>query len=394
MLRTLLFSTLYPSSSRPGHGIFVETRLRHLLATGQVSTQVLAPVPWFPFCSLRSGQYALIASTPLQEIRYSIHINHPRYFLIPKFGMSLAPFLMAASLRSVFDRMMAGRFPPDLIDAHYFYPDGVAAVLLAHRYHKPVVITARGTDLNYIPRYTIPRWMIRFASNEAAAIIAVCKALKDVLIELHVPEKKITVLRNGVDLLMFRPPHNRDEIRAKLSLDRTTLLSVGYLIPRKGHDLIIEALKELPECFLLIAGSGPMGKNLRNKAKSIGVENRVRFLGQVPHENLADIYGAADIFVLASDREGWPNVLLESMACGTPVLATKAWGTPEVVASAEAGILIDNRDAKSIADAVRRLLSTQPDRKLIRKYAENFSWDATNEGQLGIFRQITELGSA
>jgi teichuronic acid biosynthesis glycosyltransferase TuaC len=394
VIRSLLFSTLYPNAVHPAHGIFVETRLRGLMATGQVSARALAPVPWFPSRNQWFGEYAKLASVPLCELRHGIHIDHPRYLTIPKVGMNIAPFLMAASLKPHFDRIMASHDSPHLIDAHYFYPDGVAAVLLGRHYGKPVVVTGRGTDLHCIPKYTIPRLMIRFAANKSSAIITVCQALKETLIGLQIPEKKIVVLKNGVDLSLFRPLEDRDCMRKKLGLTGTTLISVGRLIALKGHHLIIEALKELPDCDLLIAGSGPEDKKLRKIAKKMEVEKRVRFLGPVPHDNLANLYGAADMLVLASDREGWANVLLESMACGTPVVATRVWGTSEVVTSSNAGILIDNREARSIADGVRRLLSAQPDRDLTRKHAEGFSWDATTEGQLRIFRQVTGLAAS
>jgi glycosyltransferase involved in cell wall biosynthesis len=275
----------------------------------------------------------------------------------------------------------------DHIDAHYFYPDGVAAALLGKALGKPVVITPRGTDVNLIPAYALPRRMIRWAAESAAHLIAVSRALKEALVALGIPEEKITVLRNGVDLAMFRPL-DRISIRAKLGLEGPVLLSVGHLIERKGHDLVIRALLSLPQHKLLICGTGPERAALGGLAKDIGVENRVRFLGQIAHDRLAEIYGAADALVLASNREGWPNVLLEAMACGTPVIASNIWGNPEIVARREAGILMRERSAAGVAEAVRELFSDLPAREATRAYAEGFSWDETTRGQIKIFRSI------
>lgn len=389
-MRLLTFSTLYPDAARPRHGIFVENRLRQLLADGDVSSKVIAPVPWFPFTQERFGEYAVYAQVPHQEIRHGISVFHPRYPLIPKIGMTLTPFLLAMAAKPALKRMIKQGDDFDLIDAHYFYPDGVAAVMLGRALQKPVVITARGTDLNLIPQYPLPRYMIQWAASKAAGMITVCQALKDVLLELGVPDERVTVLRNGVDLQMFQPPSARGQLQRDLGLAGKTILSVGHLIERKGHDLVIKALARLPDVTLLIAGDGLEESNLRTLAQNLGVSERVIFLGAVSHAELRDYYAAVDILVLASSREGWANVLLESMACGTPVVATRVWGTPEVVAVPEAGLLVEERTPQAIAQAVEQLFLAYPDRAATRLYAEGFSWDDTTQGQKEIFSQILQ----
>lgn len=380
------FSTLYPNSVQPHHGVFVENRLRHLVSTGAVNARVVAPVPWFPFSAPIFGRYAVFAKVVPRESRAGLAIEHPKYVLLPKIGMNLAPASLAAAALPILKRLQRER-DFDLIDAHYFFPDGVAAIRLGRRLKKPVVITARGTDVNLIPQFPGPRRMIVRAAQEAAGIVAVSQALKDAIVAFGVSPEKVTVLRNGVDLVLFHP-HARDEARAKLGLAGTVLLSVGHLIERKGHDLVIGALPSLPGYSLLIAGEGPERARLERLAGQLNVSDRVRFLGDVPHGELHRIYAAADALVLASSREGWPNVLLESMACGTPVAASNIWGNPEVVSRPEAGVLMGERTATGVAEAVNRLFSSLPDRQATRRYAEGFSWDATSEGQLRLFRKI------
>jgi glycosyltransferase involved in cell wall biosynthesis len=390
MIKTLLFSTLYPSSARPIHGIFVETRLRELLKSGEVETQVVAPVPWFPFSGERWGEYGRFAATPRFEQRNGVDVHHPRYFLPPKIGMNIAPHTLARGALPTIRTLMRDGFDFDLIDAHYYYPDGVAAGFLAKWLGKPFVVTARGTDLSQIPQFAYPRRLILDTAARASASIGVCAALMDSLAELGADRQRLHVMRNGVDLERFQPV-DRFEARRHLGLpvDRRILLSVGLLIERKGHHIAIEALKQLPEDILLvIAGSGPERERLQNLARECGVAARVRFAGQVPNDQLKWWYSAADALVLCSSREGWANVLLEAMACGTPAIATDIWGTPEVIQRREAGRLMAARTPQALVDACRNLFDDYPARAAVRQYAEGFGWDATTAAQLKLFRDI------
>jgi len=195
------------------------------------------------------------------------------------------------------------------------------------------------------------------------------------------------VLRNGVDLEMFHVK-DRDALRSQFGVSGLVLASVGLLIERKGHHLLIEALKQVPDATLLLAGSGPDRQMLEDLAARLGVLDRVRFLGNVDQKNLCDIYNCADISILASSREGWANVLLESMACGTPVLGSAVWGTPEVIASPDAGLLLKSRDAQGIVSGINQLRRAMPDRAATRRYGERFDWQSTTDGQVAIFRSV------
>jgi teichuronic acid biosynthesis glycosyltransferase TuaC len=392
-MKILTFSTLFPNAEKPGHGIFVETRLRHLAASGQVEARVVAPVPWFPLKHPRFGTYSAYARAPGSEVRSGIPVLHPRYPVLPKIGMNVAPRLLANAVRPVLARMIADGFDFDLIDAHYFYPDGVAAAMLGQYFNKPVVITARGSDITLFPSYPKPREQIEWAAGRADAIITVCDALRDEVLRMGVEPSKVVSLRNGVDLQLFRPVE-REAVRARLGVAGFTLLAVGHLVPVKAQALAVAALARLPEVQLLLAGNGPDRAMLEQLAQDQGVAQRVRFLGALPQAALRDYYGAADALVLPSEREGWANVLLESMACGTPVIASRVWGTPEVVAAPEAGLLLEERSAAGVADAVHALRANYPDRAATRRYAERFSWDDTTAGQLALFRRVLEKREA
>lgn len=385
-LSILTATTLFPNAVQRAHGVFVETRLRHLVASGEVTAHVLAPIPWLPPL-VRYGAYGALQSVPSQVERNGLVVEHPRYLVVPKFGMTLTPRTLYRAMRKRLVALLKAGHRFDLVDAHYFYPDGVAAVRLAREFNLPVTVTARGTDLSLIPQFPGPRKMILEAAANASAMITVCQALKDTLVEMGVAPDRVTVLRNGVDLELFRLV-DRQAARKALGLTRRTLASVGLLIDRKGHHHIIRALKQLPETDLLIAGDGPDRRALERLAQEEGVSDRVRFLGSVDQNRLREIYNAVDALVLASSREGWANVLLEAMACGTPVVASAVWGTPEVVARPEAGVLMPSLDPQGVAAGVTSLFAAYPDHAATRRYAEGFNWDATTQGQLTLFRAI------
>jgi teichuronic acid biosynthesis glycosyltransferase TuaC len=253
-------------------------------------------------------------------------------------------------------------------------------------------VTARGTDLNLIPEYALPRRMMQWAASRASASIGVCSALVDVLRGWNIPQDNLYVMRNGVDLVRFRPVA-QNTARAELGLTgNPLLLSVGYLVERKGHHIVIEALATLlpthPGARLIIIGEGEQRSNLQALCQHLGVSDRVTFTGSLPNADLFKWYSAADVMILASSREGWANVLLESMACGTPVVAARIWGTPEVVSEQVAGRLVDQRTGIAFAEVITSLLSSYPDRSKVRAYAEKFSWQSTTEAQLALFDQI------
>jgi len=301
--------------------------------------------------------------------------------------MSTTPYFLYRAMRRAIGAILASGQPIDLIDSHYFYPDGVAAAWAARDFGLPIVITARGTDLNLIPQYTLPRQMIKATAASADGLITVCAALKDTLVELGVSPSKVTVLRNGVDLDFFRPMP-REEARRQFGLTRRTLGSVGHLIDRKGHHHVIAALPHMRDTDLIIAGEGEKLSALKGLAARLGVADRVRFIGAVNQETLRTLYSAVDALVLASSREGWANVLLEAMACGTPVIASAVWGTPEVVASPDAGVLMPSLDAQGVVRGTEWLFERLPSRSATRAYAEQFDWEPTTTGQLNLFRDI------
>lgn len=193
-MKILTYTTLFPNNVHPQHGIFVENRLRQIVETGEVSAQVIAPVPWFPFKQEIFGHYGSLARIERLEERFDLSIQHPRFLTIPKVGMHLAPeLLFRATVNRVKRSVEETRAV--LIDAHYFYPDGVAAAKIGGALGLPVVISARGSDINLIAQYEGPRTRIVEAARDCAVIIAVSQALKERMIDIGIDADRIHVLR-------------------------------------------------------------------------------------------------------------------------------------------------------------------------------------------------------
>lgn len=394
-LRVLLFSSLYPNAVQPTFGVFVETRLRELMRRHPVEARVVAPVPWFPSTHPRFGRYARQAAVPRQELRHGVPVLHPRYPLLPKIGLSTAPLALALACIGPLRRLQREGFDFDVIDAHFYHPDGAAAALLGRWFQRPVAATARGSDINLNGSFALPAATIGWTGRQIGASIGVSRALVDAMQRLGVPADRLHVLRNGVDTDRFAPRDPAD-CRQRLGLGPgPVLLAVANLVELKGHALMIDAMPQVllqhPQATLVCVGEGEERPALQAQVAARGLQDRVVFAGARPNEQLADWYSAADVLLLASSREGWPNVLLEAMACGTPVIATRVGGTPEIVTDPAVGTLLPTRDAGAIARSVLDRLAAPADRAAVRRYAQGFGWAATSEAQ---YRLLCQLAGA
>jgi glycosyltransferase involved in cell wall biosynthesis len=385
-MRVLTFTSLYPSSERPRHGIFVEARLSAMQRVCQTEVHVVAPVPAFAF---RWAGRSLMDRELHEETRLGNRVMHPRYWSPPGVAMYVQPWTMAAAgLRSIRQLESEG-VSFDVIDAHYLYPDGVAAAMISRRLGRPLVLTARGSDVNRLAEFAWPRRLIGFATREAAAVVTVSEALSVRLRALGVPGDKLVVIPNGVDLTRFAL-QDRTAARRKFSLpDGPLVMSCGNLVPEKGHDLALDALAALPDVHLIVVGAGRERDALARRATANGVAKRVRFLGEFAQSELAGLYAAVDVVVLASSREGMPNVLLEAMACGTPVVASAVGGVPEIVTDPVAGRLVHERTASGFARALRELLDAPRDPARTRRFAERFDWGSSARAHHAVLRQAS-----
>ena len=385
-MRVLVYTSLFPNSVQPILGSFILERIQYLKNSANVS--VVAPVPFFPRVNIHSRWYEY-ARIPKREQIAGFQLDHPRFIVVPKVAMSVhAVSMFAGSLRRVFQRSKEHHF--DLIDAHYVYPDGLAAVMLGKWLGIPVVVSARGSDINLFSTFRTIRPLIARVLHRADAVIAVSQGLKDRMVQLGCPAGKIVVIGNGVDAKQFRPaPQAEMRARLNLPLGAPIVVSVGNLKEGKGFHVLIDAIARLrqrrSDIRLVIVGEGPYRAQLEKQIENGGLGKSVYLAGAQPHESLAEWYNAADIFCLASSSEGCPNVVLEAMACGLPVVTTAAGA--ELVTSSSLGILTD-RTGIAFEAAIDEALRRTWDRDLIVDHARNRTWGDVASRVMDVFSGV------
>jgi glycosyltransferase involved in cell wall biosynthesis len=239
-----------------------------------------------------------------------------------------------------------------------------------------------------------PRRHIMWAARQAREIVTVSSALSDRLVSLGVNADKISVVRNGVDMDTFAPV-DRNESRMRLGVESGPLIaSIGNLVSEKGHEIVIDALGEMPGLQLVIVGDGPDRRLLESRIANRGLSERAKVLPARSQAELKWVYGAADAIVIASSREGLPNVLLEAIACGTPVVAARVGGIPEVVTEPVAGRLVDERTPNAFAGAIREVLTAPPSRGATRQFAARFDWATSARGHLAALERAIGKGAS
>jgi teichuronic acid biosynthesis glycosyltransferase TuaC len=402
-LRILTFTELFPNSFDPNYGIFIYQRSVHLAKRPGIEVIVVAPVPYFPRW-WKTSRWRKSSDLPSEERIGGLEVHHPRYFLLPKIWMPFHALTMFLGCRKRVAELNK-RASIDCIDAHFVYPDGLAAILLGKALRVPVCVSARGTDINVYPSFRLIQPMIRWTLSRASALIAVSAALKKGIVALGAKSEKIHLIPNGVDPERFTPV-GREQARRKLGLplDGPIVVSVGALIPSKGHSRLIRAFAQIapqhPTLQLYVLGEGPLHSDLETLVRQLGLQDSVHLLGKQPNNELPQWFCAAEASCLISEREGWPNVVTESLACGTPVVATRAGGIPEIVQSSDLGILVDN-SIESVASGIELALTRKWDRRKISRQAGARTWDtvaaeveAVLEAQIQARKQLASSESA
>jgi glycosyltransferase involved in cell wall biosynthesis len=370
MLRVLTLSTLFPDRSRPNFGVFVKRQTRALAVLPDTRVMVVAPLglPPAPLARLRHGS---LAGLPICESWQGLDVYRPRFVALPFTAGRFHARALARAAVPILDRLR-GSF--DVIDASFFFPDGVAAVALGRRYGVPVSIKARGADIHHWGRSRATAAQVLAAGLGADGLLAVSAAMRDDMIALGMPAERIRVHHTGVDQRRFTPT-DRAAAQAALGVSGPLVLSTGALIPRKGHDVVIEAVAGLPGVTLLIAGEGPERPRLEALVRKLRATDRIRLLGSVPHDDLPRLLAAADVMALASASEGLANAWVEALACGRPIVVTDIGGAREVVTAPDAG-RIAPRDPAAFAAAIADLLAAPPDPQAVRAHAARFTWEA------------------
>jgi len=375
--RVLVFTTLFPNPRQPHRGLFVRHRVAAVAQ--HCPTHVVAPI--LRRAPLPRG----VPPSPRPEVLATPTVSHPAYATVPGIGRwADAALLYAQTLPHL--RRLRAAFPFDVIDAHYAFPDGAAAVLLGAHFRIPVAVTVRGGDLDMLPRYRLRRRAIARTLQRADRIFAVSRHLAARAEELGAPRPAIRVVANGVDRATFcYGDRDRDRQALGIAAAQRLVVCAGNLLAEKGQHLLVEALGHTaPDTgapHLVVIGSDPSAsgayrRRLEHLIDRHGLRDRARLLGAVDQAILARWYRAADVLVLPTFREGAPNVVREALACGTPVVASCVGGVPELVSSDALGLLVEPGDVGALSAAIGEALRRDWDRRRIAMLAAGRDWDS------------------
>ena len=390
--RLVVFSSLFPNSTQPTAGLFIRERMFRV--GKRLPLVVVSPKPWFPGQGLirRFRPHYRPMPAPM-ETQAGVEVLFPRFLAIPGLFRGLDSLFMALGSYPTLRRLKARGH--NLIDAHFAYPDGHAAIKLGRWLGLPVTVTLRGTE---VPQSRNPALVpkLREVFRDADFVITVSDSLRQLARSLGLARERGQVVGNGVDADRFSPVP-RGEARRRLGLPDTArvLVTVGGLVERKGFHRVIACLPALLEQhtdlhYLVVGGpcpEGDMTQALKDQAVALGLGDRVHFLGPVAPDDLKWPLSAADIFVLSTRNEGWANVILEAMACGLPVVASDVGGNREVVCKPDLGEIVPFDDQAALTAALDRALRRGWDGQAIRAYAEANSWDTRVEALTGLFRK-------
>ncbi len=355
-MRILFISTTYPTPRSPHQGAFNRGLVNALRQVGN-EVKVVAPVPWTLLWQSAGGKSHSHSKTKSQSILVEEvpDESYPIYFYPPFLGRSLYHLFYSWSIRRSVNQILQS-FHPDFVLGYWAHPDGKVAVEIAHRCRIPGIIIVGGSDVRILAQKEPRRHAIQTSLQSADRIVAMSHDLRQCMVDLGIQHDKISVVYRGVDLNVFTPG-SQQESRRKLALpkDSTILLWVGRLQEVKNPLLFVETVellkRSLPQLQAFMIGDGPLRSRIEREIESRELGGLLKIVGSVAHHELADWYRSSDRIVLTSHSEGVPNVLLESIACGIPFIATNVGGIPEI-ASPNLDRLVPADNAIAFRDAI------------------------------------------
>lgn len=370
-LRVLVIASLFPDQTRPNFGVFVEKQLLEAAKDARAEIIVVAPVGIAPWPLSLHPHYRKFSKIPLHETWKGLSVYRPRFTQVPGTGGRLAPAAMARAVMKQVNALNRKDF--DVVDAQFFFPDGPAAIRVGEALAIPVSIKSRGADINYWAKQPATAAAVRDAGMKAAGLLAVSQELKREMITLGMPESRIQVHYTGLDRDHFKP-RPRAEAKVALGLSGPIISTVGALISRKGQDIVIGALPALPGVTYVLAGTGPDQERYAALAAQLGVADRVKFMGAVPHADIPTLLAASNAMVLVSESEGLANAWLEALACGAPVVMSQVGGAPELAEGTEGAFIVE-RTPEAVAASVQAILDNPPSPQIVAASVHNrFSW--------------------
>lgn len=399
-IRVLIVSHLYPRITDFILGNFVHLQVKHLLKE-ECQVRVISPVPYTPRIFWRNSRRRAYGQTPIFDSIEGISVCYPRFVRAPgSWFHGISCYTFYQGILKVADAIVK-EFQPHIIHAYDATPDGYASLLLKRRYHLPLVCSLLGADINVYPYYKpLTYKLTQKVVAEADQLVAVSWALKEAVEALAQPKREIRVIYMGCDTEVFRPNEAaREQVREFLGISahEMIILFVGRLVEAKGIFELIEAFSQIqsryPQTHLVFVGDDRDRAKLEVQVKQKKLDRAIHFVGVRPHSEMPTWLNAADLLVLPSHNEGLPNVVVEALACGIPVIATNVGGIPEVVEDKKSGLLIDTGDVDSLISAIESLLQDKEKRKEMGAYGrssieQKFSWSRSAKALKELYDEI------
>lgn len=362
-MRLLFITNTFPTPDQPTRGVFNLDMARALAERHTI--QVVSPVSWVDAYRRRFRSRSGPKDAPRQAVRRAtlaggIEVHYPRFYYPPKILHRHYGWFFWQSTRRVVGDLLAS-YRPEAILSYWVHPDGETAVRAARLAGIPAIVITGGSDVLLLTRDPARKRCIEQVLRQADAVVAVSEDLARHVASLGVDPGKIHTMLRGVDTSRFSPGDAREaRLRLGLPTEGPMMLWVGRMVPVKGLEVLIEACRALrprhPDLRLYLVGDGALRASIQAAITAAGLDEMVRLVGLVPHEALADWFRAADLTVLPSLSEGIPNVLRESLACGTPFVASQVGGIPELARNG-AGWLVPPGDPAALAATIDRVLT-------------------------------------
>ena len=389
-MKVLSISHMFPNNINPNNGIFVKERIKYI--SKKIELKVVAPLPYFPMNHLLN-KYGGTNKVKKKENFDTLSVYHPKYFCIPKFFKFLDGYFYYFSTNDFFYRSIDAN-NIDLLDFHWVYPDAFAGLKWAKRFNKKIVITIRGNESICYFEKSLRKKMLINTLKSVDHVIAVSTDMKDKVVnEYGIDEAKVTVISNGIDNQKFYVI-DKDEARrlCNLELDKKYILSLGRLSHEKGLEYLFKAFSTLNnnDIILVVVGDGPLKGKLKKMAHDLNIADSIRFVGSVSHEDTYKWYNAADVYCLPSLWEGCPNTVIESLACGTPVVTTQVGGIPDLVPTEDYGFLVHAGDEVSLSKALEKALNRDWDRSHIADFGRQNTWDQVADRVIEVFKKVLD----
>jgi teichuronic acid biosynthesis glycosyltransferase TuaC len=373
--RILVLSGIFPNRRNPTWGIHVFQNVRAL--AGHADVRMVAPVPWVPKILAR-GRYLAYTGVPHHDEWAGIPVVYPRFFVVPKLGRFLHGFGLFFSILPTMQREVHS-FRPDALLAYFAYPYGFAAVRLGSRFHLPVVVSCRGSDVNLMTGPRLQGRLIVRSLRACRRVLVMSQEMRERVLSWGIDPARVEVVSNGVDTSRFAPA-DRTSAREALGVpaEGHVIVCVSRLSHEKGIDTLVDAVAKIDDALLsvYVVGDGAERAALSERVAKAGIERRFTFAGTRPHDEIPRWLAAADVVALPSRTEGMPNAVLEALASGRPVVASAVGGTRELIDQPSLGRLVPPENPDALAAALQEAIATAWDPAVIARSVASRTWDA------------------